>query len=648
MLWKIGYPGGCETTAFAARELKRYISLIDSSADTVLLRMNKYDWNIENLLFVGMDAAFEKDLPSLPENGNAKLDDGILIDVDGNRGVITGVNSRSVLLAVYRYLTELGCAWVRPGADGEIIPRKNLGQDKVHVCETPSYRHRSMELEGSNSYDHAADLIEWIPKIAMNGLFIPFFAPFAFYERWYCHWGNPHFEETPVTIEEAKLMVKEHVTEMKKRGLLYHAIGHGWSCQALGIDANDWNVTAQKIPEEYIPFFPLINGERGFFEGIPMATNACFSKREIRDIITDYVVEYSRDNKEIDYMHFWYADSYNSHCECDDCKDTTPSDYYVMLLNEMDEKLTKAGLDTKIVFILYFECLWAPQRERIKNPERFSMMFAPFSRTYSKAYAESDISGKVSVTPYQRNKLVMPRDVAENVAHLRMWQETYDGDSFIFDYHFFNDHFKDPGYAQITRMFFTDLKNIDKLGLNGTVNCQLTRAFFPTGLGYYLMGKVLWNKDADYDTEADVYYMAAFGADGLKVKEYLEKLSKLFDPPYLRREVPQIDERAAKRFVKIEALITDFESIDFESKLTCPNVLRSWEYLRLHAQLCRLLAKALSLKASGKYDKAVEMFGDVEAWARQNDGNLTNVLDFYQITKTLGGVVKFDEPTFSM
>ena len=651
MLWKIciitGADGDAsETIIFAARELKRYITLIDCSADAALLRAPGYDTNINNAIWVGRDPAFTDKLPRIPENGNPKLDDGVLIDVSGNSGVITGVNDRSVLLAVYRYLTELGCAWVRPGADGEIIPKKPLGRDRVYVCETPSYRHRSMEIEGSNSYDHVQDLIEWIPKIGMSALFIPFFAPFAFYERWYCHRENPYIESTPVTVEETKAMTREHAAELKKRGLLYHAIGHGWTCEAFGIGANDWNVADRKIPDEYIGYFPMIDGARGFFNGVPIQTNLCFSNVAARNAVTSFVAEYCMKHTDIDYLHFWLSDSYNSHCECDGCKDTIPSDYYVTMLNEIDEKLTDAGLNTKIVFLLYFDLLWAPQKTRINNPDRFVLMFAPISRTYSRTYSESDLSGTMELPDYVRNKLTMPRSVEENVARLRRWQELFSGDSFIFDYHFFVDHYKDPGYSQISRVLFDDIENLDKLGLNGTVNCMVTRPFFPTGLGIWLMAKALWNREADYGTEADAYYIAAFGEKGRDVRAYLEKLSDLFDPQYLRHEKPQVSELSAAQFDKIGGLIDGFDLLSGRINEPDAGVQKSWEYLRLHAQFCRLFAKALYYKASGKQKDADIIYRDVESWARLHDSELSGALDFYTAANAWKNVITEDEQTF--
>ena len=53
-------------------------------------------------------------------------DDVLYIDVQNGSGIIAGSNVRSILLSVYRYLRAAGCAFVRPGKDGEFIPKKDM------------------------------------------------------------------------------------------------------------------------------------------------------------------------------------------------------------------------------------------------------------------------------------------------------------------------------------------------------------------------------------------------------------------------------------------------------------------------------------------------------------------------------------------
>ena len=61
------------------------------------------------------------------------FDERFIIDVDKTHGKICGVNERSVLLGVYRFLREVGCRFLYPGADGEIIPR--ISSDEISRSE---------------------------------------------------------------------------------------------------------------------------------------------------------------------------------------------------------------------------------------------------------------------------------------------------------------------------------------------------------------------------------------------------------------------------------------------------------------------------------------------------------------------------------
>ncbi len=81
-------------------------------------------------------------------------------------------------------------------------------------------------------------------------------------------------------------------------------------------------------------------------------------------------------------LHVWLSDGWNNRCECDGCAVKRPSDWYVDLLNELDEQLDAAGIDTKIVFLAYADLLWAPEKSRLRNAERFILMFAPLTRTW--------------------------------------------------------------------------------------------------------------------------------------------------------------------------------------------------------------------------------------------------------------------------
>jgi len=168
-----------------------------------------------------------------------------------------------------------------------------------------------------------------------------------------------------------------------------------------------------------------------------------------------------------------------------------PSDYYVMLLNELDKKLEKRGITTKIVCLVYVDLLWAPEKNKIENPDRFVLMFAPITRTYTTAFADADMSENITLAPYVRNRLTMPRSVAENMARLSKWQnEQINKDSFDFDYHLMWDHYIDPGYYECSKVLHTDMKNLDKLGLKGMISCQAQRVAFPTRLPMYSMAKL--------------------------------------------------------------------------------------------------------------------------------------------------------------
>lgn len=637
MIVKIAKAGNNETLTFAAEELKRILSAMDPSAEIFLLSYRKYDPSVTDAIWV----TDEGDFP-VPEVANPTLDDGISIKVQHSVGYITGTNKRSVLIAVYRFLRELGCAFIRTGKGGEVIPKRAIDNMNVDVFEAASYRHRAVCIEGAISQQNVLDMIDWLPKMGMNSYLNQFHNQYFFYERWYGHRNNPTLPvQGMCTEKDGEGITLESISQIKKRGMLYHAEGHGWTHHPFGLDGIKED---KDIPENKRELLALINGKRTVFNKAMGNTNLCYSNEYVRNTIAEAVADCCAETPEMDYVHFWLADYGNNHCECENCKKHIPSDFYVMMLNRIDELLTERGLNTKVIFLVYVDLLWAPVEFTLNNPDRFVMMFAPISRTYSTALAKAEKFPKEKLKPYERNNLFISPSVGWNIAMLNKWQERFPTcDSFDYDYHFMWDHHKDPGYYKMAEVLFDDMKNLDKIGLNGMVSCQNQRTFFPTGLGMTAMAEALWNKTADFEDVSTKYFLDSFGKDGKAVKEYMKLLSELFDPSYLRGEKTVVSKEQKANFDRIPSVIDEFADLvkrNAENEALEAPRRKSWQYLTYHGELCKLTAKTFAYYAAGDFDKGEAMKQTAKAYAQLNETALQEVYDVCYFIVTIENITK--------
>ncbi|MCD9020674.1 DUF4838 domain-containing protein [Cohnella silvisoli] len=615
------------TIDFAAEELAKYLRLIVERENVVDVKQKaKYDSSLLGCLWVGLYE--EMGLTCAFPLDNPQYDDAYSIHVEKGLGIIAGVNHRSVLLGVYRFLTELGCRWIRPDMSGEYIPKNNLADMQVNVDEKASYRHRGLCIEGAVSYENVSDIIAWSPKVGFNSYFIQFREAHTFFERWYSHENNPHKEPEAFTIEQARAYTRQLEQEINKRGLIYHAVGHGWTCEPLGIPGLGWGKEEYNLSDEYKSYIAEIKGKREFWNGVPINTNLCYSNQRVRRLMVDNIVQYLQENKGIDLLHVWLGDDGNNHCECEPCRTANPADFYVKMLNELDEQLNLKNLKTRIVFLIYIDLLWPPQVERFFNPERFIMMFAPSSRTYSKEFFSE--AAQLELPEFKRNELIFPTGIEENLSFLKAWQQKFKGDSFDFDYHFMLDHYNDPGYYKIAELLSRDIKNLKTIGLNGFISCQTQRSFFPTGLGIYVLGQTLWNDQLCFESIAKDYFSSAFGQDGEKCRVYLAKLSELFDPVYLRGEKPQVNIDSAMQFGKIYKVIEEFRST-IEKNLRIENEYRtqSWQYLWFHAEICVHLAAIFEARALGDNEKSLELWGNLKRLVGEHEDAVQPVFDVF-------------------
>src|SRR5699024_2987599 len=150
-------------------------------------------------------------------------------------------------------------------------------------------------------------------------------------------------------IDMAREFLKDAEKELQKRGLIHHAVGHGWTCEPFGIEGLGWDPVQDDIGSDVRQYLAKIDGERRLWGGVPLNTNLCYSNPIVRETIINDIANYAYNNPQIDILQVWLADGTNNQCECANCQEKLPSDFYIIMLNELDTLLTERELSTKIV-----------------------------------------------------------------------------------------------------------------------------------------------------------------------------------------------------------------------------------------------------------------------------------------------------------
>lgn len=554
-------------------------------------------------------------------HGKAGEQDAYCFEFTREAGTITGSNSRSVLLGVYHYLRKLGFVFLHPGKDGTYVPKLD-SPTQLFLPKTEqiaALKHRGVCIEGADSLENVLEFIDWLPKNGFNAFFVQFKKPDVFFERWYEHIFNPSFNKEEKTRKELDEMEAAVTRAIRLRSLYDHRVGHGWTAEVLGFPSSGWQVREAVEDPKRQEMIALVDGKRLTWKGVPANTNLCYSNPAAKDALIREVVEYAKEHSGTDYLHFWLADDYNNVCECNSCIGTTVADQYVDILNEMDRRLTAEGLHVKIVFLLYQELLYVPLKEKVKNQERFCMMFAPISRTFEKSYPVA--FSPVPLKPYIRNAMKLPETVEENLSHFMSWKEIFDGDSFFYDYPLGRAHYGDFGYMKISRVIYEDIRTLKRLGTNGYMSCQELRVMTPHGFPDFVMGQALLDEEISYEELKETYFKALYGPEYKEAVTYLEELSDWSDTDYFNGHGPRYSPQKASSYERIRKRAEEFLEKN-QGK---------WEYLQFHARYCIALSRALELLCQGKQEEADEAFLEFVTFIREKEPQVQPFLDVYRV-----------------
>ena len=220
-------------------------------------------------------------------------------------------------------------------------------------------------------------------------------------------------------------------------------MGHGWTTESFGISVwTKGSVNDLENGAEIEPYLAQIKGKRDFFgePGRAVNTNLCLSNPVARRKMVSAIADYAYFHSNVDYLHVWMADSCNNHCECDECNKRTPSDWYVILMNEIDAELIERGLDTRIVFCCYVDTTWPAETETLNHPERFTLLLGAISRKYTESVSPK--IADIEIGKYVKNNIKLLETVDEYIAYALEWQKRCKIPIFVYEYHFW------PGVAK--------------------------------------------------------------------------------------------------------------------------------------------------------------------------------------------------------
>lgn len=577
----------------------------------------------------------DADLKVIVEKEDTDMDH-ICIELHGGKGTIQADSQVGVLIAAYRLFHEFGVRYLRPGRTNEffkVLSQKDWEEKEISIEETASFRHRGVCIEGADSYENLKDFIDWLPKIGMNTFFIQFENPYSFFKRWYEHEFNPYAEKEPFSTEIAQKMSDRIDQEMKLRGIVHHRVGHGWTGEVLGYSSKYGWESGLTLPEEKKHLVAELNGKRELFGTAPILTSLDFANPEVGNKMVELIVNYAKERRDVDYLHVWLSDARNNICECEQCQKDLPSDQYIRILNQLDEALTAEGLDTKICFLLYHELLFAPEKEKIKNPERFTMMFAPITRTFEMSYEDVDYESDVpEPKAYVRNQIVLPNSLEENLSYLFAWKKMFDGDSFVYDYPLGRAHYGDLGYMKISHVIYRDIHFLKNLQLNGYISCQELRAGFPHNFPNYVMGQMLWNNTRDYEELKEEYFSSMYGENWKEVTAYLENLSAYSSCDYFNAIGERLNPVLSARYEVCVNLAEEMLSvIEVHTAESEGLQKREWKQLGYHREYVTKMAEALRLISAGKHTEAQRVWRDVLDFIRRNEMAFQQNLDVYRV-----------------
>ena len=275
--------------------------------------------------------------------------------------------------------------------------------------------------------------------------------------------------------------------------------------------------------------------------------------------------------------------------------------------------MTARNIPTRLSFNAYMDTFFTPLEERLKNPDRFIMSYAPIARDYRTSITENSVIPEP--IPYVRNAWRRPGTTEEGFALFREYQKIWKGTVYCFEYHFWRHQFLDPGGMALARRLYEDVRALKVMGIRGMAEDGSQRSAWPNAFATYIYAATLMDRETDFDAAAEDYFSHAYGKDWKQAMALLQKISDAFDFAYMegtQSKNPEISNYYDPD--RVPQLKKIFELAAMERNLANKHLAMeyrpqtiSWRLLLRHAEYIEKWAALMIAKAEGDNYKALEL-----------------------------------------
>jgi hypothetical protein len=402
---------------------------------------------------------------------------------------VTASTPSALLFAVYSLLEIQGCHWLYPGAQGEVIPRKNElvfpGGQRGHRADLAMRGLAPVENLQRYSEQEISELLDWMAKNGFNHL---------------CAIQNYGWRRLGATIRR----------EAAKRDI--QIVGYLWSFERL---------LPLELGQEHPEYFALIKGQRQVNYNI----KRCASSPEAIALFVKNGVRFLRDSE----LNQWLiSPNDGSHwCQCDGCKKLLPKDQWAAFFAPLAQAVARElptirlqnfvyrnrydlPLDTAVYaspamdhyFDVYPRNRWFTLRDPDGPPDKIELPFDPRA-------------AKFSNNAYLADRLAAWRAVAKG----RIW---------LFENLMLHGTYSLP--VPNLHLIAGDLRAAAKERLDGYLFEAYAQSWNSFASDFWALGRLCWDTSLDSDRLQQEFFELLLGSQssalGVYYREYPRRIAQ--------------------------------------------------------------------------------------------------------------------------